>query len=97
MTAFCTVYGNTIRNRVLEYVLQSKEIDFGIGDMARNIGISRPKAYQVVEEFQKRGIFIKSRIIGRTQLYCLNRKSAMGELFLKDFLECQRIKGEGRK
>ena len=35
--AFCEVYGVTIRNRVIEYLLENQDIDFAIGDMAKEI------------------------------------------------------------
>lgn len=89
--AFCELYGKTIRNRVLEYLLEMGSLDFAIGDMAEEIGISRPKAYQVIKELEKEGYAIKTRIIAGTQLYTLNQKKKEVKLLLKNFKECLKI------
>lgn len=89
--AFCEVYGDTIENRVMEYFLENKELDFAVGDMARELKISRPKAYEVVRDFEKKEYVKKSRIVGKTQLYLLNKENARTKLFLKNFNECLRI------
>lgn len=88
---FCKTYGATIRNRVLEYLLESQDSDFAIGDMAEELGISRPKAYQIMAEFEKKEYVKKTRIISKTQLYILNKENRIVKLFLKDFKECLKI------
>jgi len=88
---FCEIYGATIRNRVLEYLLENAGLDFAIGDMAEELGISRPKAYQIMEEFEKKGYVKKSRTVGKTQLYILNKENRIVKLFLKNFKECLKI------
>jgi len=89
--AFCQTYGSTINNQVLEYMLENQGLDFAIGDMAKELEISRPRAYQAISEFEQRGIAKKSRIIGRTQLYMLNRDNPRAKLFQRDFRECLRL------
>jgi len=89
--AFCETYGNTINNRILEYMLINQDIDFAVGDMAKELEISRPKAYEVIKSFEEKGYVKKSRIVGRTQLYILNKENKRVKLFLKDFKECLRI------
>lgn len=89
--AFCETYGDTINNRILEYILENQDIDFAVGDMAKELNISRPKAYDVIKSFQDKGYVKKSRIVGKTQLYKLNKDSKRVKLFLKDFKECLRI------
>ncbi len=89
--AFCETYGNTIKNRVLEYLLENHSLDIAVGDMAKEVKISRPKAYEIIAEFGKKGYVIKSRIIGKTQLYKLNKANNKVKLFLRDFKECLRM------
>lgn len=91
---FCETYGNTISNRILEFLLENKGLDFAIGDMAKELGVSKPKAYEVVKEFENKGYVNKSRIIGKTQLYVLNEENKRVKLFLKDFRECLRLVAE---
>jgi len=89
--AFCEIYGNTINNRVLEYLLENQTLDFAIGDMARELKISRPKTYEIIKEFEKKEYVNKSRIVGKTQLYILNKENNRVRLFLKTFKECLKM------
>ncbi|MFC1691746.1 hypothetical protein ACFL0W_06215 [Nanoarchaeota archaeon] len=89
--AFCEIYGNTIHNKVLEYLLENQDLDFAIGDMAKEIKISRPKAYEVIKEFEKKNYVKKSRVIGKTQLYQLNKNNKIVKLFLKNFKACLKL------
>jgi len=89
--AFCETYGNTIPNRILEYLMENKDLDFAVGDMAKELQISKPKSYEIIGEFEKKGYLKKSRIVGKTQLYILNKESSRVKLFLNDFKECLRL------
>ena len=89
--AFCTTYGNTIENRVLEYLLENQDLDIAIGDLAKEVGISRPKAYDVISIFEKKEYVKKSRIIGKTQLYRLDKQNKRVKLFLYDFKACLKM------
>ncbi len=89
--AFCLTYGITIRNRILEYLLENQGLDFAVGDISRELEISRPKTYEIINDFLNKSFIFKSRIIGKTQLYILNKQSARVKLFLKDFKECLKI------
>jgi DNA-binding transcriptional ArsR family regulator len=88
---FCEVYGDNIPNRVLEFLLEGQSLDSAVGDIARWTGISRPTAYEVIYDFMRKGIVIKSRIIGKTQLYKLNKENPRVQLYLADFKECLRM------
>ena len=88
---FCKVYGNGLRNRVLEYMLEFGELDFAVGDMAKEIGISRPKTYQIISELEMQNIIKKSRIVSGTQLYVLNDESLQVKLLKKSFRDCLKL------
>ena len=88
---FCETYGNTIHNRILEYMLENQDIDFAVGDMAKELGISKPKSYEVIKYFETKNYVQKSRLVGKTQLYKLNKDNKKVKLFLRDFKECLRL------
>jgi len=92
--AFCEIYGKTIENEVLEYLLENQDLDFAVGDMAKELGISRPKAYEVIRKFEKKNYAKKSRIVGKTQLYIINKENKRVKLFLKNFKECLKLVAE---
>lgn len=86
--AFCELYGQTIRNLVLEYLLENKGLDFAVGDMARELKISKPKAYELIKGFEKEGYVVKKRIVAGTQLFILNEKKSEVKQLLRNFKEC---------
>ena len=52
------------------------------------------KAYEVIKNFEDKKYIKKSRIVGKTQLYLLNKENPRIKLFLKTFNECLRIIAE---
>ncbi|MFH1637672.1 MAG: helix-turn-helix domain-containing protein [Candidatus Woesearchaeota archaeon] len=92
--AFCETYGNTIQNRILEYILENQDLDFAVSDITKELRISKPKIYEVIKYFEEKGYVIKSRIVSKTQLYILNKKNKRVKLFLKDLSECLRLIAE---
>ena len=92
--AFCQIYGDTLQNCVLEYMLENQELDFAVGDMAKELGISKPKAYEIVGYFERKDYVKKSRVVGKTQLYALNKENQRVKLFLRDFKECLKLIAE---
>jgi len=88
---FLEIYGNTILNRVWEFLLIRLDLDFAIGDMAREQKISRPKAYEAITRFERKGYVSKSRIIGRTQMYKLNLNHRIVKIYRNNFLECLKL------
>ena len=86
-----------MHNNVLEYMLENQDIDFAVGDMAKDLRISRPKAYEVMKYFSMKKYAVKSRIVGKTQLYKLDKKNSRVKLFLKDFKQCLRLVVEERR
>ncbi len=89
--AFCETYGATIENRVLEYLLENQDLDVAVGDLAKELNISRPKVYDVIEDFEKKGYVVKSRIVGKTQLHKLNKDNLRVKIFLRNFDECLQL------
>ena len=89
--AFCETYGATIENQVLEYLLENQDLDVAVGDMAKELDISRPKAYDVTENFENKEYLVKSRVVGKTQLYKLNKANIRVKIFLRNFDECLQL------
>ena len=85
---FCRLYGETLRNRILEHLLELGKLDFAIGDIAVEIGISKPKAYEIMKNLEKEGFVKKTRIVAGTQLYMLDEKKPEVKQLKRDFNEC---------
>jgi len=94
---FCEVYGKSMHNLVLEYLLENQDLDFAIGDLAKEVKISRPKAYEVIKELLKKKYVKKSRVIGKTQLYMLDKSNKRVKLLIRNFIECLKLAYEEKK
>ncbi len=88
--AYCEVYGKNLYNLVWEYLLVSDEYIIA-GDMAEETGISRPKAYQFIEELLKKKYIVKHRMLGRMQIYKLNRENVIVNIYIRNFKECLKM------
>lgn len=91
---FCKVYGATLRNRLIEYMLEMGKLDFAVGDLAQETNISRPKAYQIIDELLSEGMVKKARIVGRTQLFTLDYSDPKVKLLKKSFDDCLKLVGD---
>jgi len=69
---FVDVFGNTPRNRILEFLLEMKDLDFTIGDISREIELNRATTYNVMEDLINEHIVRPTRKISGTQVYKLN-------------------------
>lgn len=86
--AFSKVYGKTLRNKVLEFILELGELDFAVSDILEEVNISKPRLYEIIKELEEERIINKSREIGGTQLYVLNIGSNKVKLLIESFNEC---------
>ena len=80
---FCVLFGVSIRNQVLETFLESASIDLAGVDIAEFLDISKPSVYAAIKELEEQDFIKKTRVIGRTQLYTLNRDNPRIVLMLK--------------
>ena len=69
---FCDVFGATPRNRILEFFLEMRELDFPIGEVAQETNLSRATAYAAFEGLLEEGYLIYSRKVSGGQLYKLD-------------------------
>ena len=59
--------------------------------MAKELEISKPKSYEIIRQFEKKDYIKKTRVIGKTQLYKLNKANNRVKLFLENFKECLKL------
>lgn len=69
------VIGDTVENRIVDFLMEGIGIDYSKKDIADNCGISRPTLYKILPKLEKEGIVKPTRAIGRIQLYSLNREN----------------------
>ena len=88
------IIGDTIENRIIDFLMEGLGIDYTKKDIAEGCGMSRPTLYKVLPKLIKEGVVKPTRIIGRVQLYSLNVENEKVKALLKleEFLLKQSFK-----
>ncbi len=82
---FCEIFGVNPRNRILEFFLTFRSMDFSIGDVAEETELNRATTYNIMEELVKEKFIIPTRKLSGTQLYKLNKEKEEVKILLKAF------------
>lgn len=82
-SAFLKAEGNTVRNRLWDFLITYADFDYSMKDIAKFSKISYTAMKDVWKEFVDRKIVIHTRIIGKAKMYKLNRNSALVEAFVE--------------
>ncbi|MEK6888253.1 MAG: hypothetical protein AABX14_04895 [Candidatus Aenigmatarchaeota archaeon] len=77
------VIGDSIENRILDFLIEGVGIDYTKKDIADNCSISRPTLYKIFPKLVKQKIIKPTRVIGRVQLYSLNIENEKVKALLK--------------
>ena len=86
-TIFREFFGDTPMIRVLEYLLEGRELDASLTDIAEGAGINRVTLFRLWPKIEKLKIVVHTRNIGNAKLYKLNMSNSrvknLAELFDK--------------
>lgn len=82
-TIFREIFGDTPKVRVLEYLLEGRELDHSIGDIAEGAGINRVTLFRLWPEIEKSKLVVHTRNIGNAKLFKLNIKNP----YVKNIIE----------
>ena len=82
-TIFRELFGDTPKIRVLEYLLEGRELDHSIGDIAEGAGINRVTLFRLWSEIEKGKLVVHTRKIGNAKLFKLN----MNNPYIKSLVE----------
>ena len=77
------VIGDSIENRIIDFLIEGIGLDYTKKDIADNCGISRPTLYKIFPKLIKEGIVRPTKKIGRIQLYSLNTENDKVKALLK--------------
>lgn len=78
-TLFRHALGDTPKIRVLEFLIEGRELDYSISDIAEGADIGRTTLFRIFDDLIKTGIIVPTREIGNAKLFKLN----MDSLFVK--------------
>ena len=71
-TIFTRAIGNTPKIKVLEFLIEGRELDYSISDIAEGSGIGRTTLFRIWDDFVELGLVKNTRNIGNAKLYKLN-------------------------
>ena len=82
-TIFTKAIGNTPKIKVLEFLIEGRELDYSISDIAEGAEIGRTTLFRIWNDFIELGIVKPTRVIGNAKLYKLN----LGNSFVKKMID----------
>ena len=82
-TLFRKILGDTPKIRVLEFLIEGRELDYSISDIAEGAEIGRTTLFRVFDDLVKSSVIIPTRQIGNAKLFRLNTKNP----FVKKIVE----------
>lgn len=71
-TSFRLVFGNSPVAKVLDFFIDNQEFDYSLTDIANGAGIAWSTLHEFWPDFVRVGLVVKTRKIGRAELYKLN-------------------------
>ena len=90
-TAFIEIFGNTPIMRVLDFLMSFQAFDYPLTEIAKNSGVGYSTLQAFWPKLEKNGIVIKTRRVGKSDLYKLNTKNPAVQQLIK--LDWNLIKG----
>ena len=86
-TLFRRALGDTPKIRVLEFLIEGRELDYSISDIAEGAEIGRTTLFRIFEDLLKSEIVVPTREIGNAKLFKLNMKSIFVNKMIEIFDE----------
>jgi len=77
------VIGDTVENRIIDFLIEGRGFDYTKTNIAEGSGISRPTLYKVLPKMVNAKLVVLTRVIGNVQLYMLNAKNERIQALLK--------------
>jgi hypothetical protein len=84
-SAFIRVEGDSAKNRLWDFLIESSDFDYSMKDIAKFAGISYSSMKLLWKDFVKRKLVIQTRNVGNAKMYQLNRDNPVVERFIDYF------------
>ncbi|MBI2043493.1 hypothetical protein HYT25_03840 [Candidatus Pacearchaeota archaeon] len=82
-SAFLEYFGDTPKLRFLDFLIGNHFFDFNMTDMAKEARISYNSLKSFFDEFLEKGIIIKTRKVGKSDMYKFNMDNETAKNFLR--------------
>ena len=84
---FRLALGDSPKIRVLEFLIEGRELDYHISDIAEGSGIGRTTLFRIWEDLIKAKIIVSTRTIGNAKLFKLNQHNPLVKKMIELFDE----------
>jgi hypothetical protein len=82
-SAFLEYFGDTPKLRLLNFLIGNHFFDFNMTDMAKEASISYNSLVSFFDEFLEKGIIVKTRRVGKSDMYKFNLDNPISKKFLQ--------------
>lgn len=82
-TLFIDYFGDSPTTRVLDFFIGNDLYDYSKTDIFRESGVARTTLQDIIKKLLKKRIIIKTRAVGRADMYKLNRGNPVVEEIVK--------------
>ena len=76
VTKLIQIFDNNPKIKVLEFLIEGRELDYSVSDIAEGAGIGRTTLFRIWDDFVELGIVKPTRVIGNAKLYKVNLENA---------------------
>ena len=79
---FLKVEGNTVKNRIWDFLIVYSEFDYSMREIAKYSRISYTAMKEIWKEFVRRKLVMHTRNVGKAKMYKLNLKNPQVKKFI---------------
>ncbi len=72
---FLETVGDTPKLRILNFLITFQHFDYSLTDIAKNAQVSYTNVEKILPVFQKKGIVIQTRKVGKAKMFKLNTEN----------------------
>ena len=90
-SSFRMVFGDSPVIKVLDFLLDNREFDYSLTDIAKGADVGWSTLHQFFGEFVRLGIVKKTRRIGRAELYKLDEENSLVKKLAEIDMEVSKI------
>ena len=94
-TLFIEVFGNNPVMRVIDFLISFQLFDYSLTEIAKNSGVSYSTLQTFWNKLERNNIVIKTRRVGKSDLYKLNTKNPAVKQLIK--LDWNLVKGSEKE
>jgi len=80
---FVEYFGNTPHVKVLDFLIQGRDFDYSMTEVARGAGVGWSAFMKIWEQLLNKGIIMPTRMIGNAKLFKLNKDNLFVEKLIK--------------